>query len=401
VVRSSKVSLKFCNTGKLVRVSEFLTEYARVMGLFVDALWPLDTIPALLPKAITSAVPTWLSARAVQACGKQASAVVRGTKRKQERAAFVIKKLNSEGRFKQARKLTAAYAKKLAGKPAISDVEAELDSRFVKIDLDGTNSFDGWLTLGCLGKGIKLTLPFKAHKHLRKMIANGVLKGGVRLSATGTTLLFAIPEPAVQRSGTTVGIDIGQKTTLSVSDGQTVDADAHGHTYQSICRKLARKQKGSAGFRQADTHRTNYLRWAVNRLQLKGVRCVNIEKIRGLRSGQRCNRVMQAWNYGQLFSVLKGKLQEAGVRVQEVNPTYTSQRCSKCGWTRKGNRKAKRFKCDKCGYAADADLNASINLSLELPAIGSGQRLAKISKIGFYWSAAGREPIVPFVQKAS
>lgn len=401
MVRCSKISIKFANTGKKNQISDFLKEYQKNISSFIDLLWDLEKIPTLIPKSITSQVTTWLSARAVQACAKQASAIVRGTQKKQAQAKYVIKKLNLEGKFKKARKLEAIYSKKIAGKPNLNSIEAELDSRFVKINLSKENSFDGWITLTSLGQKIKIAVPLKSHKHLNKILENGEVKAGIRLSKDLITLNFDLPEPVVITTGKTIGIDIGQITTLSVSDGQKVDIDKHGHTYQTICKKLARKKKGSIGFSKADTHRTNYLHWTINRLELNGIRQVNLEKIRHLRKGKRNNRLMQAWNYGELFSVLKVKLQEAGVQINEVSPTYTSQRCSKCGWTRKGNRKRKGFKCDICGYAADADLNASFNLSLDLPRISKEERLSKINRKGFYWLEIGKEPIVPCVQKIS
>jgi IS605 OrfB family transposase len=399
MIRSSKVTIKFANTGKKSLLSDFLLEYKRVTGLFIDSLWDSDKIPVLLPRETTRSVSTWLSARAVQACGKQASGIIRGTRRKQERAIYVIKKLNLESKFKQARKLEAIYKKKVAGKPVLSTTEAELDSRFIKINLAKENSFDGWITIGSLGRKIKIEIPFRFHKHFNKMMQAGEIKGGIRLSSDTITFMFDLPESRQIIAGNVVGIDIGQKTTLSVSDGQKIDRDRHGHTYSSICKKLSRKKKGSEGFRKTDNHRTNYLHWCINRLELNGIRQVNLEKIRHLRKGKRNNRAMQAWNYGELLRTLKGKLLEAGVQIKEVNPTYTSQRCSKCGWTRKGNRKSKCFKCDRCGYAADADLNASINLSLCLLPIGKKERLSKINKRGFYWFETGKEPIVPCVQK--
>jgi transposase len=77
-----------------------------------------------------------------------------------------------------------------------------------------------------------------------------------------------------------------------------------------------------------------------------------------------------------------------------------SYRCSLCGWVRKGNRKLKRFKCDKCGYTADSDLNASINLSLNLTPISDKKRLLRSNRTGFYWNEVGQEPIVSDALKA-
>jgi len=44
-------------------------------------------------------------------------------------------------------------------------------------------------------------------------------------------------------------------------------------------------------------------------------------------------------------------------------------------------------------------LNASINISLTLPAISKEKRLKQENRKGFYWIESGKEPIVPFVQK--
>jgi IS605 OrfB family transposase len=399
MIRSSKVSLKFSNTGKKSQVLDFLIEYKRVLVQFVDLLWKLEKIPTLLPKEITSQVDSWLSARSLQCCGKQASGIVRGSRRKQEKAQHVIKKLNQDGKFKQARKLKAIYDKKMAGKPSIERIEAELDSRFVKIDFKKNNSFDGWITISNLGRKIKLELPFKTHSHLNKMLNVGNIKTGIKLSNDLISLVFELPDLTTISVGKTIGIDVGQKTTLSVSDGQKIEQDVHGHTYQSICQKMAGKKKGSIGFRKTDTHRTNYLHWCVNRLELNGVRRVNLEKIKYLRRGKCSSRSLGHWNYGELFDILKGKLHESGVQINEVSPTYTSQRCSKCGWTRKGNRKLKQFKCDKCGHSQDADLNASINLSLDLSLITKKERLTESNRKGFYWIELGQEPTVPGVQE--
>lgn len=110
---------------------------------------------------------------------------------------------------------------------------------------------------------------------------------------------------------------------------------------------------------------------------------------------------MKHWNYAELFDVLDNKLETQGVLVNKLNPTYTSQRCSQCGWTRKLNRKRKQFKCDKCGFTHDADLNASLNLSFNLVPITKQERLQQKNRSGFYWNVVSKEPIVPSVQKTN
>lgn len=46
--------------------------------------------------------------------------------------------------------------------------------------------------------------------------------------------------------------------------------------------------------------------------------------------------------------------------VHKINPAYTSQECSNCGYINKENRKSQsQFNCLKCNYKENADLNAS------------------------------------------
>ena len=53
----------------------------------------------------------------------------------------------------------------------------------------------------------------------------------------------------------------------------------------------------------------------------------------------------------------------AGVRVETVNPAWTSQTCAKCGTTAKASRKSQAsFVCISCGHADNADVNAARNI---------------------------------------
>lgn len=63
------------------------------------------------------------------------------------------------------------------------------------------------------------------------------------------------------------------------------------------------------------------------------------------------------------FRKIRRNLEYKCGRVIEVNPAYTSQRCSDCGHTDKENRKNQaRFLCVNCGFASNADTNAAINI---------------------------------------
>jgi len=63
------------------------------------------------------------------------------------------------------------------------------------------------------------------------------------------------------------------------------------------------------------------------------------------------------------FGGMRRNLEYKCGRVIEVNPSYTSQMCSECGYTDKENRKTQvRFLCVSCGFVSNADTNAAINI---------------------------------------
>ncbi len=388
MIKSSKLSIKEANKVKNNDLQNFIKEYQKVCQYFIDITWEMSDIQPLLGKEITQKAQTWLSQRAIQCAAKQASAIVRGTRTKQKQREHKYKELISKGMFKKARKLKKIIDEQKTSKPSLSTIEPELDSRFVKMDFSNDTSFDGWLTLSSLGNKLKIQLPVKKTKHFNMLHSKGSLKSGVRISAHKVTFMFDMPDVAKKDVGVTIGLDIGVKNVFSTSDYQHSKEDNHGWTLDKIQQRLSRRKKGSKGFERAQELRKNYIHWSINRLNLNGVKHLRLEDIRSLRKGSKSSRFLSHWTYTIIYDKLESYSYDHGVHVIRVDPTYTSQRCSKCGWVRKSNRKGKTFKCTSCGFVLDADLNASRNIALELPVISREQRLLRSNRNGFYWNCS-------------
>jgi transposase, IS605 OrfB family, central region len=91
-----------------------------------------------------------------------------------------------------------------------------------------------------------------------------------------------------------------------------------------------------------------------------------IEKLdfRSPELSKRMNRMIQ--NFGKRY--IKEKLQRLqelyGIEVVEINPAYTSQECSCCGYIDKKNRKdTQEFECKVCGNKMNAQINGAKNIS--------------------------------------
>lgn len=75
---------------------------------------------------------------------------------------------------------------------------------------------------------------------------------------------------------------------------------------------------------------------------------------------------------------LEYKLAWQGGQLIAVPPQYTSQRCSCCGTVDKANRITQaRFVCTACGYIANADVNAAMNIKAAGHAVFASREVAQ------------------------
>lgn len=388
MIKSTKFSLKFSNKNKSIELENFYNEYLKITQLFVNILWNKEEIKNYIDKEITSIISknTWLSARAIQASGKQASGIVRGTKTKMQRRLFILEKLIKEGKLKKARKLKKIIEENPITKPELKNVNPQLDKRFIKIDLDNKTSFDGWITISSIGNNKKIKLPFKKTSHFNKLISNNwILNSSVRVNKKYICLSLEKENLKKNNNEKIIGIDIGIKSVYSISNGIQSEKDKDGWDLDLIQKKLSKKKKGSKNYKKTQEHRKNYINWTINQLDLNNVSKVKLENIKNLRKGKKNSSYLSRWTYTEIFNKLEDKCSLSGVQIEYINPTYTSQRCSRCGWTRKKNRNGILFKCEKCGFTSNSDLNASINISLDLPVISKKKRLMNPNKLGFFW----------------
>ena len=95
---------------------------------------------------------------------------------------------------------------------------------------------------------------------------------------------------------------------------------------------------------------------------------LHVEKLLGIRDRtkktRKVNRMLHAWPFAQLLGFICYKAALAGIQIVEEDPRHTSQQCSRCGHTERGNRpRQAAFRCTACGYEVHADLNAARNLA--------------------------------------
>jgi len=92
-------------------------------------------------------------------------------------------------------------------------------------------------------------------------------------------------------------------------------------------------------------------------IKLENLKGVNKKKTRS----KKLNATKSNWSFYQLQQFIEYKAKLLGVPVVFIDPAYTSQRCSCCGFL--GVRDKKKFVCTNCGHIDHADANAAFNIA--------------------------------------
>jgi len=190
-----------------------------------------------------------------------------------------------------------------------------------------------------------------------------------------------IPDPDQRQTDEALGIDMGVTNIAVSSDGDVFSSETIEYTrkryaklrkaLQSCGSKSAKRHLKKMGSRQQRFQKdTNHVISKRLVIQAKDTnRSIKVEDLThiGARTTVRGadNRAKHKnWAFAQLQYFLAYKARMHGVKLESVDPRYTSQRCFECGHVEKANRKTQdTFLCCRCGHSAHADVNAAKNIA--------------------------------------
>ncbi len=93
------------------------------------------------------------------------------------------------------------------------------------------------------------------------------------------------------------------------------------------------------------------------------VKVIKLEQLSNLRSTTRTSRKnnhsLHSWSFYRLTKYIEYKAKLAGIKVEYINPAYTSQTCPICGHVQHADDR--NYVC-KCGYHIHRDLLGAINI---------------------------------------
>ncbi len=177
-----------------------------------------------------------------------------------------------------------------------------------------------------------------------------------------------------------IGVDLGIVNIATTSTGHRASA-ARLRRYRNRQLKLRKRlqlRKTSSARRLLKKRRRKEQRFATDTNHVIAKRIVTeaertgcgiaVEQLTGIRARVRLRKpqrvTLHSWAFAQLGSFLAYKAERAGVVFVQVDPAYTSQTCSVCGWLDKRNRRSQAvFECGRCDFVGHADHNAAINIA--------------------------------------
>jgi putative transposase len=230
----------------------------------------------------------------------------------------------------------------------------------------------------------------------------------VRQKANGWYVAMQIEDKTIPQSQpkdleqvkSVIGCDLGVKKLLALSNGEQIK----NHQFEKQLartktirqRRASHKKRGSKNQKKAyqrlakidqkiDNRRSDY-QWKVAHYLTRLADVIVLEDLNIQGMSQKCkpkqdekgkylknnqsakralNRLIRDCSWGELKLKIQSVAEKFGCIVLEVDPKFTSQKCSNCGQIDKNSRIQEKFVCTNCGFIADADVQASLNIGMK------------------------------------
>lgn len=265
--------------------------------------------------------------------------------------------------------------------PSVKSINMVLQDKIAKIEVSDLKTKDYVIKLCTEERGKYIYIPLEINNY-----ANG-FEGKLNTSSTlcfssgklrNVVLSKELEDKEIPNNNIRISMDMGLNILFALNNGET-----YGRYF---CRRLRKldgeyiqlinrlkiihgsrvKLSGIKEFTNKVQKIRDYIKNEIGRILNKIYRRHNPSEIimedldfGGSKLSRKFNRLLSKFGLG----VIKGKLSQIGCKIKYIDPSYTSQTCSCCGYVDKKNRRSQdRFECRACGYKINADVNGSRNI---------------------------------------
>ncbi|OLR27180.1 RNA-guided endonuclease TnpB family protein, partial [Bacillus cereus] len=190
---------------------------------------------------------------------------------------------------------------------------------------------------------------------------------------------MSVTVPAIEKTGTKIlGVDLGLKVpAVAITDDDKVRFFGNGRKnkymkrkFRSVRRKLGEAKKLNA-LRPLDDKEQRWMQDQDHKVSREiidfatdhTISVIRLEQLTNIRQTARTSRKneknLHTWSFYRLAHFVEYKAKLAGIKVEYVNPSYTSQTCPKC--TEKNKAQDRKYKC-QCGFEKHHDIVGAMNI---------------------------------------
>ena len=244
------------------------------------------------------------------------------------------------------------------------------------------------ISINTIDKRIKI--PFKVNNYFKKYLTKDWTFGSLELVKfknnyyAHITVNKEIEEQPITKFKNIIGIDVGQNFIATTYDSNGKIKCYKGKylkdmraKYKHLRKQLQEKGTHNAHkkiktINQREKRMMTYINHCISKDVVNQAKETNaiivMEDLTGINLSCRVkkeNRYYRvSWAFSELQQFIEYKAMNLGLKVIYINPRYTSQTCSKCGYiaTNNRNKKLHIFKCKACGYTLNDDLIAAKNI---------------------------------------
>ena len=231
------------------------------------------------------------------------------------------------------------------------------------------------------GKSKRISIRTSMTDRQKSVLADAKL-GTLRIVYKGNKIVaqivYEVAEPEYTDDGNVMGIDLGIKCpAVSYTSDGSVKFYGNGRKnkymrrHYKYLRKKLQKAKHPEAVERINNKEQRIMKDIDHKLShdivetavAHNVKVIKLERLTNIRSTTRISRKnnhsLHTWSFYRLAQYIEYKAKLAGIKVEYVNPAYTSQICPVCGHVHHANDR--NYVC-KCGFHIHRDILGAMNI---------------------------------------